>query len=126
VIAIARDTDADDGSCVMSQAKSNPGQLNVPSLRYVVETCEIPTEEGLAYTGKLMFTGESDRSVADILGESAGEGERRDERGRAAAWLVSTCHPGLSSASSTSSRCSSSQSSLGTTTIIHNGQSPRG
>ena len=89
VIAIARDTDADDGSCVMSQAKSNLGRLDVPSLRYVVETCEIETEEGPAYTGKLVFTGESDRSVADILGANGPEAEQREKLTGAAAWLVS-------------------------------------
>lgn len=89
VIAMARDTDADDGSCVMSQAKSNLGRLDLPSLRYIVESAEVPTPEGPAYVGKLTFTGESERSVSDILGE-AGDGgatETRAERDEAAEWL---------------------------------------
>ncbi|MEV6368701.1 AAA family ATPase [Micromonospora musae] len=89
VIAIARDDEAGDGSCVMSQAKNNLGPLDLPSLRYVVESVEIPTEEGPAYVGKLTITGESDRSVADILGDgAAGSAEDRTERDECADWLT--------------------------------------
>lgn len=89
VIAIARDDDAADGSCVMSQAKNNLGKLDLPSLRYIVESHEISTEEGPAYVGKLVFTGESDRSVSDILGDGASGNDReeRTERDEAAGWL---------------------------------------
>ena len=92
VIAIARDNDADDGSCVMSQAKSNLGRLDVPSLRYIIETCEIETEEGPAHTGKLVFTGESNRSVADILSDNGTSADRRRAEqvalNAAARWLT--------------------------------------
>jgi hypothetical protein len=90
VIAIARDDEAGDGSCVMSQAKNNLGRLDLPSLRYVVESVKIPTDEGPAYVGKLTVTGESDRSVADILGDGAAGGDREDrtERDECAAWLT--------------------------------------
>jgi hypothetical protein len=89
VLAIARDDDAGDGSCVMSQAKNNLGRLDLPSLRYIVESAEVPTEDGPAYVGRLVFTGESDRSVGDILGDAAGaDGEDRGDRDAVAAWLV--------------------------------------
>lgn len=88
VIAIARDTEADDGSCVLSQAKNNLGRLDLPSLRYVVASAEIPTDEGPAYVGRLEFTGESERSVNDILGDAAGDGEGTSERNQVAAWLT--------------------------------------
>jgi hypothetical protein len=89
VMAIARDDDAGDGSCVMSQAKNNLGRLDVPSLRYIVESVEIPTEEGPAHVGRLAFTGESDRSVSDILGEHQGDaGDSRADRDAAADWLT--------------------------------------
>ena len=89
VIAMARDTDADDGSCVLSQAKSNLGRLDLPSLRYIVESAEVATPEGPAYVGKLRFTGVSERSVSDILGEGGDDGaaEARAERDEAAEWL---------------------------------------
>lgn len=87
VIAIARDNDADDGSCVMSQVKNNLGRLDLPSLRYVVDGIEIPTAEGPAGVGRLRFTGESDRSVDDILGAAAMDSGERAERDRVADWL---------------------------------------
>ncbi|WP_199565088.1 AAA family ATPase [Spongiactinospora rosea] len=88
VLAIARDPQADDGSCVLSQAKNNLGRLDLPSLRYVVSTAEVATEEGPAYVGKLDFTGESDRSVDDILAEGSGDPSERAERDEAALWLT--------------------------------------
>ncbi|MEV6927423.1 AAA family ATPase [Dactylosporangium sp. NPDC051485] len=90
VISIARDDDAGDGSCVMSQSKNNLGRLDLPSLRYIVESAEVPTDEGPAYVGRLVFTGESDRSVADILGDNAGTGDadNRTERDAVAKWLI--------------------------------------
>jgi AAA domain len=88
VVAIARDTDSDDGSCVLSQAKNNLGRLDLPSLRYVIDSVEIPTDEGPASIGRLRFTGEADRSVADILCADSTEGDSRVERDTAAAWLT--------------------------------------
>jgi len=88
VIAVARDNRASDGSCVMSQEKSNLGRLDVPSLRYVIETVAIDTPHGPAEVGRLVFTGETDRTVSDILAENADNGDRRAERKQAAAWLA--------------------------------------
>ncbi len=87
VIAIARDESAGDGSCVMSQAKNNLGRLDLPSLRYIIESAEVPTDDGPTQAGRLVFTGESDRSVSDILGDGLGEGDQRAERDEAAEWL---------------------------------------
>jgi hypothetical protein len=89
VVAIARDPQAEDGSCVLSQAKNNLGRLDVPSLRYVVVSAEVPTSEPEpAQVGRLEFTGESDRSVDDILTETASDPGERAERAEAAAWLT--------------------------------------
>ncbi len=90
VIAIARDPEDADGACVLSQAKNNLGRLDLPSLRYVVESVDVPTEEGPAQVGQLVFTGESDRSVADILADASrgGDSSRRADRDDAAAWLT--------------------------------------
>ncbi|WP_084219707.1 ATP-binding protein [Spirillospora albida] len=88
VLAIARDTQTDDGSCVLSQAKNNLGRLDVPSLRYVVRTAEVPTDEGPAHVGVLEFTGESARSVSDILADGAADPMERSERDEAAEWIV--------------------------------------
>lgn len=85
-MAVARDNEADDGSCVLSQAKNNLGRLDVSSLRYAIDSADVPTVEGPAQVGVLRFTGETDRSVADIL-SLAGEHEPRSERDHVAQWL---------------------------------------
>jgi hypothetical protein len=88
VLAIARDPLADDGSCVLSQAKNNLGRLDLPSLRYLISSAEVPTDEGPTYVGVLTFTGESDRTVTDILAEAATDPAERSERDEAAEWLT--------------------------------------
>jgi hypothetical protein len=70
-LGFARDTDAEDGSCVISQAKNNLGRLDLPSLRYRIDATIIDTDEGPADVGKLIMLGESDRSVSDILRTTA-------------------------------------------------------
>jgi hypothetical protein len=83
VLAFARDDEA--GQCVISQVKSNLGRLDLPSLAYRIEPVEIPTTEGPASVGQLVWCGQSDRSVADLL-----RPERKDassEQDEAAAWL---------------------------------------
>lgn len=87
VIAIARDPEDDAGGCVMSQAKNNLGRLDVPSYRYVVESAEVPTAEGPAQVGRLVITGESDRSVADIL-LSSSDNATPTEQSRTTKWLT--------------------------------------
>lgn len=81
VVAVARDTDDDEGACVLSQAKNNLGRLDLPSLRYVIDTATVDTDEGPAHVGRLRFTGESARSVSDILsdGDSREDRSARDE-----------------------------------------------
>jgi hypothetical protein len=71
-LGFARDADAEDGSCVISQIKNNLGRLDLPSLRYRIEAVGIDTDEGPTEIGKLVMLGESDRSVADILRDRGG------------------------------------------------------
>jgi hypothetical protein len=89
VLAVARDPDADDGHCVISQAKNNLGRLDLPSLSYVIHNAVVPTAEGNAHVGLLHYTGESDRSVADILAD-AGSAIEQSTRARCTAWLRET------------------------------------
>lgn len=85
VHAAASDPD-DEGTCVLSLEKSNLGSLNVPGLKYVIESVPVSTVDGQTDSGRLRFTGNSDRRVRDILRDGAGEdGEDRSE---AAAWLL--------------------------------------
>ena len=86
VIAIARDDDSDDNRCVVSQVKNNLGRLDLPNLTYIIKSATVETEEGDAYVGRLTFTGETDRTVQDILIAQA-EPHGRQELDDAAAWL---------------------------------------
>lgn len=89
VLAIAFDPASEDGSCVLSQEKNNLGRTDLPSLRYVVREAQIPTDEDRpAFVGVLAFTGESDRSVSDILAESGRDPGERSKRDDAADWLI--------------------------------------
>lgn len=87
-IGAARDPDAEDGSCVLTQIKNNLGRLDLPSLRYVVDSATVDTDEGPANVGRLRFVGDSDRSVYDILRDGSGDDEdQRTERREAVEWL---------------------------------------
>lgn len=85
VFGFARDPE--DGTSVLTQTKNSLGDSNLPSLGYVIEEAKVETRKGTASVGKFVFTGESDRSVSDILAANGAEDE--DERKDAAAWLCS-------------------------------------
>jgi len=86
-IAFARDPHADDGSCVLSQVKNNLGRLDLPSLRYTVESVTLPTPEGPGHWGRLVITGETDTHVEALLNDTD-TGPERTERDAAAGWLT--------------------------------------
>ncbi|MFF0104510.1 AAA family ATPase [Streptomyces hirsutus] len=83
VFGFARD---DDNDCrVMTQAKNSLGRADLPSLSYNILSTEVPTRTGIAYVGRFVFTGQSTRSVDEIL--AAGYETDRGERDDAAEWL---------------------------------------
>jgi hypothetical protein len=86
-LGFARDTEAEDGSCVISQAKNNLGRLDLPSLRYRIDAATVATDEGPAEVGKLVMLGESERSVSDILRDSRHDADSLEERRDAASWI---------------------------------------
>ncbi|MFE9766833.1 AAA family ATPase [Streptomyces sp. NPDC005808] len=85
VLAFARDRETDEQ--VMTQTKNSLGRLDLPSLAYRIEGCDVPTPKGTANVGRLVFTGISQRSVEDTL---AAPVDREDvsERDEAVAWLI--------------------------------------
>ena len=87
-IAFARDTGADDGSCVISQVKNNLGRLDPPSLRYQVESVELDTDEGPAEWGRLRVLGETTTHVNELLDDAPGSNDDRDEREEAQRWIT--------------------------------------
>lgn len=86
IFGFARDDS--DGSRVMTQVKNSLGKDDLPSLAYQIESTQIDTRYGQADTGRFVFLGESDRSVADVLRDSHGGDEDRSERDEAADWLT--------------------------------------
>ncbi len=88
VIAMAADPQTDDGTCLMTQAKSNLGRLDLPSLTYQIGTADIPTPQGPAHVGQLTFTGTTTRTVTDILTDGATDPTEKTERNHAASWLA--------------------------------------
>ena len=83
-LVAARDPD-DEASNVLSVEKSNLGRIDVAGLTYRVDGAEIATDEGPAGAGLLVWTGETDRRVRDIMADREGEHGERDQ---AADWLT--------------------------------------
>ncbi len=78
VVAIARDQEQDEYTCVVSQAKNNLGRTDLPNLAYTIDGVTLETDEGEdANVGRLRWLGESDRSVEDILASSMNGEDRR-------------------------------------------------
>ncbi len=88
IFGFARDDQDDTGGRIMSQVKNSLGRDDLPSLSYRIESADIDTPNGTANTGRFVFLGESERSVADVLRDSrtnsAGD---PDERRDAAGWI---------------------------------------
>ncbi|MDR7304693.1 ATP-binding protein [Haloactinomyces albus] len=86
-VAFARDPEADDGSCVLSQVKNNLGSLDLPSLRYLVEPVTLPTTDGPGQWGRLRFLGETTAHVETILSDTGQNDDEADERHELDTWL---------------------------------------
>lgn len=68
VLGFVRDPDADEeGTCVISVVKNNLGRMDLPSLTYRIDNVVLRTPKGPSEVGKLVMTGESLRTVGDIL-----------------------------------------------------------
>jgi hypothetical protein len=87
VFGFARDEADDDGGRVMSQVKNSLGRDDLPSLSYLIESAEVETKKGVATTGRFVFTGESERSVAEVLRESNSPDADPEEKRDAASWI---------------------------------------
>lgn len=87
IFGFARDDSDESGGRVMTQVKNSLGRDDLPSLSYVIEGTDVFTPKGTTSTGKFVFTGESERSVAEILRESRYDPEDVEERRDAATWI---------------------------------------
>jgi hypothetical protein len=92
-LGFARDVGDDgrpleDGSCVITQIKNNLGRMDLPSLRYRIESSSVYTDEGTANVGRLVMLGETERTIDAIF--SNGGGKKKDDESpldAAADWL---------------------------------------
>ena len=82
VFGFARD---DDGR-VMTQVKNSLGRDDLPSRTYEINSTRIEVTDGITDVGVFTFTGESERTVSDVLGARA-EVEVDTQNG-AAKWLA--------------------------------------
>ena len=77
VFGFARDDE--NQTRIMSQVKNSLGRDDLPSRTYTIESVAIDTPKGKADTGRFLFTGETDRTVADVLRDNqrGTEGNKR-------------------------------------------------
>lgn len=85
-IGFARDDDTDDPTFVLSQIKNNLGREDVPSLAYTIDSYDVPTETGTAYSSRFVIGEATDRSVRDML-SAAADPSNLSERREAEQWL---------------------------------------
>lgn len=84
LFAFARD---DDGR-VMTQVKNSLGRDDLPSQSYEIASTVVPVQGGSTEVGAFKFTGESERTVHDIVRDARGDDDQRSERDEAVEWLV--------------------------------------
>lgn len=89
VLFVAEDPE-DEGSRIVAVPKLNDGDTNLPSLTFTVESVHVATtDRGREITaGKLVWTGETDRSIRDVMAEASG-GRTSTVVDDAAEWLRS-------------------------------------
>lgn len=93
-VAVARSVlfvmlDPDDAAVrLMGQPKNNLGSIDVPTLTFRIESCQVAdTDEGPVVTGKIVWTGETDRTIQDVLEASSDGSNDRTAVGEAADWM---------------------------------------
>lgn len=82
VLAIAQDKEADDYTCVVSQAKNNLGRLDLPNLTYTMDDVVLETEDDgpNAHIGRIRWTGETETDAGEILSRRQGTPARDEHR----------------------------------------------
>jgi len=95
VLGVVQDPEAEDGSCLLAVTKNNLGRLDLPALRYAVESVTVATEDGPTDVGRLVWLGEVDGRGVDHLRDAlAGAGEDRGERDEVASHIADTLSNG--------------------------------
>lgn len=88
VLYVARDVDQPDRRLVET-VKSNLGRLDLPTLTFsVVGMVVASTAEGDVTTGQLQWTGETSKTIRDVLSTFAETSDTRTAKAEAADWLT--------------------------------------
>lgn len=89
VLAIARDDEADEYTCILTQGKNNLGTLDLPNLAYTIDSVTVETDEGEdTYVGRLRWTDEDAEVTADeILIGVPGTRPMSENSNRIAEWV---------------------------------------
>ena len=77
----------DENRRLFGTPKNNLGRDNLPTLVFTVETHIIPTPEGDAYTGKLVWQGEHDGTIRDAMRQAHDAERDPTAADEAAGWL---------------------------------------
>ncbi len=88
VLFVAADPD-DEGVRVVGTPKNNLGRTDLPTLAFRIEGTKVAdTEEGPVHTGRLVWAGESTRTLGDVLEDASVGSESRTATQEAAEWLT--------------------------------------
>jgi hypothetical protein len=88
VLFVMRDPD-DEAKRLLGTPKNNLGRDDLPTLAFTIETYVVMvSDEGEVTSGKLVWLGESDRSIRQALEEMAGGSDVRSASAEAADWLA--------------------------------------
>jgi hypothetical protein len=88
VLFCAVDPD-DEETRVLGQPKNNLGRTDLPTLGFSIVTAHVPADDGTPiYTGRVEWTGESTRTLSDVLDAAAGGPEDRTAIQDATEWLT--------------------------------------
>jgi predicted ATP-dependent serine protease len=88
VLFVLADPD-DDGTRLLGQPKNNLGRTDLPSLKFRIISAIVAVVDGQPVsTGKVVWEGESARTIADVLADSAESGESRMTVAEAVQWLT--------------------------------------
>jgi hypothetical protein len=73
---------------ILGQPKNNLGRVDLPSLTFTIQSAHVAdTDEGPVYTGRLVWLGETERSIAEVLRSADESNDARTATQEAAAWL---------------------------------------
>ncbi|WP_223838375.1 hypothetical protein [Saccharopolyspora pogona] len=86
-IGFAHDTDADDGTCVLSLIKTNIAPQGLTSILYRIEPAVVDTPEGPTDVGRFVPLGDTTQTIGELLNHAPETSEERSEKSEAVEWL---------------------------------------